>query len=137
MSNLLDLQSAWAALSPTLQHALAEMIRAAAGTAGGTDVTANLHLDDWLTSHDAARMAGVDPVAIFRAVECGNLQSNGATGRNRRIHPACLSRWMILRKFEPESPRASVPPPTQSETFEERRMALLRERLDREHAGVS
>jgi hypothetical protein len=62
------------------------------------------------TVNDAARISGCNSGTISRAVEAGNLKSNGKRGRDRRIDGADLSRWQRDRakKTKPAESNAAV-----------------------------
>ncbi len=57
---------------------------------------------EWLTVSEAARVATTNSGTITRAVENGEIRSNGKRGRDRRIDPAGLSHWMLSRANRPE-----------------------------------
>ncbi len=54
-------------------------------------------MEGWLTQSQAARIAGVHRGSIGRAVERGELFTNGALGRLMRINPVYLERYMRRR----------------------------------------
>jgi hypothetical protein len=56
----------------------------------------------WFTVTEAAKTAGVNTGVITRAVDAGQLKSNGKRGRGRRIDPADISRWLLARADKPE-----------------------------------
>jgi excisionase family DNA binding protein len=57
---------------------------------------------DWFTVKEASQTSGVNSGLISRAVDSGELKSNGKSGRERRIDPADLARWMKERADRPE-----------------------------------
>jgi hypothetical protein len=56
----------------------------------------------WLTVTRAARVVECNPGAITRAVDDGELKSNGESGRARRIDALDLVRWKLKRAERPE-----------------------------------
>jgi hypothetical protein len=51
----------------------------------------------WLTVREAARASGCNPGQVTRAVNKGQLKSNGEGGRKRRIDAADLALWQLRR----------------------------------------
>jgi hypothetical protein len=51
----------------------------------------------WLTVKQAATISACDPGVISRAVDAGQLKSNGKKRKERRIDAADLSRWQLKR----------------------------------------
>jgi hypothetical protein len=57
----------------------------------------------WYTVTEAAKIAGgVNTGVITRAVDDGQLKSNGKQGRERRIDAVDLCRWLLVRAGRPE-----------------------------------
>ena len=56
----------------------------------------------WFTVSEAAKTAGVNTGIITRAVDTGELLNNAKRGRERRIDPESLARWMLARADKPE-----------------------------------
>lgn len=52
---------------------------------------------DWPTVTEAAREQGITASMITKAVNKGQLASNGKSGRHRRINPASLIKWNLAR----------------------------------------
>jgi hypothetical protein len=60
--------------------------------------------EGWLTVSEAAKIAsGANTGVITRAVDAGDLRSNGKRGRQRRIDPTDLARWLLARASRTES----------------------------------
>jgi hypothetical protein len=56
----------------------------------------------WLTVSQAAKAASTNTGTITRAVDKGELKSNGMRKHQRRIDPADLTRWILVRAGKPE-----------------------------------
>lgn len=58
----------------------------------------------WLKVSEAAQICGGNTGDITKAVDSGNLKSNGKTGRDRRIDGIDFNRWQLERSKRPERP---------------------------------
>lgn len=66
--------------------------------AGGEVEEINVQREEqWLTVSQAATASVCNSGIITRAVNCGELQSNGKQRRERRINPVDLVRWQLSR----------------------------------------
>jgi hypothetical protein len=77
----------------------------AAGRCRSEDESGNSAAEEparWLTVTQASRLTGCNPGVVSRAVDAGELQGNGKTGRGRRIDAVGLSRWQLARAGKPE-----------------------------------
>jgi hypothetical protein len=66
----------------------------------------NVARDDdsrWPTRADAARISGANPGVVTKAVQSGELTTNGESGRALRIEPLSLTNWTARRAQRPES----------------------------------
>jgi hypothetical protein len=72
--------------------------------AGGadTDPLVDKQVSRWLTVSEVGRITGCNTGVITRAVDRGELKSNGETGRDRRIDAIDLARWQLARADKPE-----------------------------------
>jgi len=59
-------------------------------------------VESWLTVTQAAKVAFTSTGTISRAVDAGNLKSNGKHHRERRIDSADLTRWILARSNRTE-----------------------------------
>lgn len=72
------------------------------GESGQTETGDDREHSRWLTVSDAARVADANTGILTRAVDAGEIRSNGKRGRQRRIDAVDLSRWVLARTNKPE-----------------------------------
>src|SRR5262249_42079235 len=69
---------------------------------GQTETEGDQEHSGWLTVSAAAKVAGINTGTLTRAVDAGEIRSNGKRGRDRRINPGDLTRWLLARADKPE-----------------------------------
>jgi hypothetical protein len=72
------------------------------GSSVGRHVLESTSTQRWLKVKEAAAVADVNRGTITRAANTGELQTNGETGRRRRIDAGSLTAWCLKRAGKPE-----------------------------------